>query len=108
MPEQSLKGLAEMLANLKSPELLGQLAQLVALEESLYRSGHKNNYFAGQLAVDVLTDTTERSPTYCTPPFRKFDDTTASESWAFLFLPKTRLPPPGSIFKARATLCGME
>ncbi len=34
-----------------------------------------------------LTDTTERSPTYCTPPFRKFDDTTAAESWAFLFVP---------------------
>ena len=37
--------------------------------------------------IDVLTDTTERSPTYCTPPFRKFDDDTATESWAFLFLP---------------------
>jgi len=35
-----------------------------------------------------LTDTTERSPTYCTPPFRKFDDATATESWAFLFLPQ--------------------
>ena len=35
----------------------------------------------------MLTDTTERSPTYCTPPFRKFDDATATESWAFLLLP---------------------
>ena len=35
----------------------------------------------------MLTDTTERSPTYCSPPFRKFDDTTATESWSFLFLP---------------------
>jgi N-acetylmuramic acid 6-phosphate etherase len=35
----------------------------------------------------MLTDTTERSPTYCTPPFRKFDDTTATESWAFLYVP---------------------
>ena len=88
VPEQSLKGLAEMLANLKSPELLKQLAELAALEETLYRGGRKNNYFAEQLAVDVLTDTTERSPTYCTPPFRKFDDATAAESWAFLFLPQ--------------------
>jgi N-acetylmuramic acid 6-phosphate etherase len=89
VPEQSLIGLTEMLANLKSPELLAQLAELVTLEESLYRSGHKNNYFAQQLAIDVLTDTTERSPTYCTPPFRKFDDTTATASWAFLFLPQS-------------------
>ena len=92
VPEKSLKGLAKVLANLKSPELLEQLAQLVSLEETLYRGGHKNNYFAGQLAVDVLTDTTERSPTYCTPPFRKFDDATASESWAFLFLPQSETP----------------
>ena len=89
VPEQSLKGLAELHENLKSPELLAQLAKLVALEESVYRSGNKNNYFAGQLGIDVLTDTTERSPTYCTPSFRKFDDTTAAESWAFLFLPET-------------------
>ena len=34
----------------------------------------------------MLTDTTERSPTYCTPPFRKFDDDRATESWAFLFV----------------------
>jgi N-acetylmuramic acid 6-phosphate etherase len=92
VPEQSLNGLAEILANLKSPELLEQLARLVALEESLYQNGRKNNYFADQLAVDVLTDTTERSPTYCTPPFRKFDDATASESWAFLFLPQNETP----------------
>ena len=40
----------------------------------------------------MLTDTTERSPTYCSPPFRKFDDTTATESWSFLFLPYQDTP----------------
>ncbi len=74
--------------NLLSPELLASLAKLVALEESVYRAGGKNNYFADQLGADVLTDTTERSPTYCTPPFRKFDDVTAAESWSYLFLPE--------------------
>ena len=47
----------------------------MTLEETVYRPGHKNNYFADPFGIDVLTDTTERSPTYCTPPFRKFDDT---------------------------------
>ncbi|MEI7534874.1 MAG: hypothetical protein WCK57_10945, partial [Verrucomicrobiae bacterium] len=75
-------------ANLCAPEFLTSLAKLVALEESVYRGGGKNNYFADQFGADVLTDTTERSPTYCTPPFRKFDDTTATESWAYLFLPE--------------------
>ena len=79
----------EMLhANLRAPEFLASLAKLVALEESVYRGGGKNNYFADHLGADVLTDTTERSPTYCTPPFRKFDDATATESWAYLFLPE--------------------
>ncbi len=84
VPQNFLAKLTEMHANLKSPELLAQLAELVALEESVYRSGRKNNYFADRFGIDVLTDTTERSPTYCTPPFRKFDDMTAAESWAFL------------------------
>src|SRR5450432_462941 len=69
VPGLSLKSLTELHANLKSPELLAQLAKLVTLEESIYRGGHKNNYFADQLGIDILTDTTERSPTYCTPPF---------------------------------------
>ncbi len=87
IPKEFLAQLVEMHGMLKSPEVLKQLAALVALEESVYRAGHKNNYFADLFGIDVLTDTTERSPTYCTPPFRKFDDQTATESWAFLFLP---------------------
>jgi N-acetylmuramic acid 6-phosphate etherase len=87
IPQTFLEKLAELHASLKSPELLAQLAQFVWLEEKVYRGVHKNNYYANHLGIDVLTDTTERSPTYCTPPFRKFDDATATESWAFLFLP---------------------
>jgi len=88
VPKTFLEKLAEMHASLKSPESLAQLAKIVALEEAIYRAGRKNNYFADKLGIDVLTDTTERSPTFCTPPFRKFDDVTAAESWAFLFLPE--------------------
>jgi N-acetylmuramic acid 6-phosphate etherase len=87
-----LTGLTELHATLKSPAVLAQLARLVQLEESVYRAGRKNNYFAGRVGIDMLTDTTERSPTYCTPPFRKFDDTTATESWAFLYVPYSNSP----------------
>jgi N-acetylmuramic acid 6-phosphate etherase len=86
VPAQFLAKLIEMHATLRTPEVLSQLAKLVALEESVYRAGHKNNYYADRFGIDVLTDTTERSPTYCTPPFRKFDDVSATESWAFLFM----------------------
>jgi len=88
VPAEFLKKLAEMHATLRSPDVLSQLAKLVALEESIYRAGRKNNYYADRFGIDVLTDTTERSPTYCTPPFRKFDDRAATESWSFLFLPQ--------------------
>ena len=91
-PTKFLAKLEELHASLKSPELLAQLARLVTLEESVYRAGHKVNYFADRFGIDVLTDTTERSPTYCTPPFRKADDPTAAESWAFLFLPQNETP----------------
>jgi N-acetylmuramic acid 6-phosphate etherase len=92
VPAEFLRKLMAMHARLKSPNLLAQLANLVELEEGVYRSSHKNNYFADRFGIDVLTDTTERSPTYCTPPFRKFDDSTATESWAFLFLPHSETP----------------
>ncbi len=86
VPQQFLAKFTELHATLKSPAVLTQLARLTAMEESAYRAGRKNNYFADRVGIDMLTDTTERSPTYCTPPFRKFDDTTATESWAFLYV----------------------
>lgn len=92
VPDEFLARLTELQATLKSKPVLAQLARLTALEESVYRASHKNNYFADRFGIDVLTDTTERSPTYCTPPFRKFDDTTATESWAFLFVPYAETP----------------
>jgi N-acetylmuramic acid 6-phosphate etherase len=92
VPAEFLAALREMHATLKSNAVVSSLARLVSLEESVYRAGHKNNYYADRIAIDVLTDTTERSPTYCTPPFRKFDDATAAESWAFLFVPQAETP----------------
>ena len=91
-PADFLRGLTELHGNLKSPHLLAQLARLTTLEADTYRSSRKTNYFADHFGIDVLTDTTERSPTYCTPPFRKFDDSAATESWAFLFVPALDTP----------------
>lgn len=87
IPAQFLAALTTGLATLRTPEFRAQLAQLVALEEKVYRSNFHNNYHANRFGIDVLTDTTERSPTFCTPPFRKFDDAQAAESWAYLFVP---------------------
>jgi len=87
VPGATLRALEEMHATLASEALRDDLAKLVAREESVYRARHRNTYFADRLGIDVLTDTTERSPTFCVPSFRKFDDPDAAESWSFLFLP---------------------
>jgi N-acetylmuramic acid 6-phosphate etherase len=92
VPEQFLKALREAHNSLCAPGFLRELATLVQLEEAVYRTGKKNNYYADRFGIDVLTDTTERSPTYCTPPFRKYDDQSATESWAFLFVPYDPTP----------------
>lgn len=92
VPQGFLTKLSELHSTLRSPAVLAPLARLVGLEESVYRARRKNNYFADRVGIDILTDTTERSPTYCTPPFRKFDDTAAAESWAFLYVPSPDSP----------------
>lgn len=87
VPEEFLAALERAMGTLSSGGFRAQLAALVAAEEEVYRNDRRNNYFAEALAMDVLTDTTERSPTFCTPPFRKRGDEEAAESWAFLFTP---------------------
>jgi N-acetylmuramic acid 6-phosphate etherase len=88
VPGAMRRALAELHAELASAGMCASVARLVEREEQIYRAGSRTSYFADALAVDVLTDTTERSPTYCTPSFRKWDDGQAAESWAFLFVPE--------------------
>ena len=87
VPQEFLAGLEELQTALRSEVVRRDLAGLVYLEETVYRLGQKSTYFADDLAIDVLTDTTERSPTFCIPAFRKWDDTEAAESWTYLILP---------------------
>jgi N-acetylmuramic acid 6-phosphate etherase len=105
VPGQFLAQLVEMHACLKTPATLERLAALVSLEETTYRARRKHNYFADRFGIDVLTDTTERSPTYCTPPFRRFDDETATESWAFLFVPEETTPGAWAHIIKRTPAC---
>jgi N-acetylmuramic acid 6-phosphate etherase len=87
VPAAVREGFARVRDEAAREPALVDLARLVVAEEQVYRAGARTSYFADALAVDVLTDTTERSPTFCTPSFRKWDDAAAAESWAFLFTP---------------------
>jgi len=87
VPGEMREGLRSLHTQIASEGSRRCLARLVTAEEDVYRRGARVSYLADSLAVDVLTDTTERSPTFCTPSFRKWDDEEAAESWAYLFTP---------------------
>lgn len=105
VPGRFLEGLQSLHQSLLSPPLLERLGALVQEEVAAYRGGCRANYRADHLAIDVLTDTTERSPTFCTPPFRKHGDQEASESMAFLFVPGRQTPAAWAWLLQRQPRC---
>ena len=50
------------------------MAEQVILEEKCYGKHGLITYFADEYMLDVLTDTTERSPTFMTPPLSARND----------------------------------
>lgn len=82
-PEAYPQRFAEMLRALAAPAGVGALVRMVELEEAVYRRQGLVTYLARDCLLDVLTDTTERSPTFMLPPFRQRDDQLSPASWAF-------------------------
>jgi len=78
------KRLCELLDQLSSNEAVDMLAAATVFEEDIYRRHGLVTYFADEFLLDVLTDTTERSPTFMLPPFRKQNDNISPRSWAFV------------------------
>ena len=60
------------------------MAGHIEFEERLYRAKGLATYYADRAILDIFTDTTERTPTFMIPPFRKADDTASPPSWAFV------------------------
>ncbi len=60
------------------------MARCIELEHELYARKGLITYLADEYMLDVLTDTTERSPTFMIPPFRAADDSHSPRSWAFV------------------------
>lgn len=69
---------------LSSGKALAGLAQAVELEKSIYDQKGLVTYCTHDYLLDILTDTTERQPTFTLPPFRKFADEEAELSWAYI------------------------
>jgi N-acetylmuramic acid 6-phosphate etherase len=75
---------AALLDQLSSEEAVKNMAGYIDFEAGIYRREGKITYFADEFLLDIFTDTTERSPTFMLPPFRKQDDHTSPQSWAFV------------------------
>jgi N-acetylmuramic acid 6-phosphate etherase len=74
----------QLLSQLSAPDAVDAMARLVRFEESLYRQHGLVTYVADSVLLDVLTDTTERAPTFMLPPFRKSGDAVSPVSWVFV------------------------
>ena len=73
-----------LLRQLCEPQAVTAIAHMAELEERVYRRHGLVTYLADSLMLDVLTDTTERSPTFMIPPFRGEGDASSPASWAFV------------------------
>jgi N-acetylmuramic acid 6-phosphate etherase len=63
VPQEFMGALNEVLSTLLSREILAPLAELVKMEAASYKARKKSTYFADSFGIDIMTDTTERSPT---------------------------------------------
>ncbi|MBN1582593.1 MAG: hypothetical protein JXA89_17925, partial [Anaerolineae bacterium] len=67
-----------------SADAVAAIARATEFERDLYRQQGLVTYLADTFLLDILTDTTERSPTFSLPPFRRNDDLVSPPSWAFV------------------------
>ncbi|MFH1716236.1 MAG: sugar phosphate isomerase [Planctomycetota bacterium] len=83
-PGDYLRLLLGLMEQLSSPRAVDMLARATEFEEGIYRRKGLVTYMADEFLLDVLTDTTERSPTFMLPPFRKSGDNLSPCSWTFV------------------------
>ncbi len=77
-------GFAELISLLGSKRCIASMAKQTDLEAELYSRGGYVTYFADGYILDVLADTTERGPTFTTPPFRPQSRVGETLSWSFV------------------------
>ena len=74
----------KLLEILGSESAVKKMADEINFEAEIYRNNGKVTYFADEYMLDLFTDTTERSPTFMLPGFKRIDDKSLPEPWAFL------------------------
>lgn len=82
-PAEYAKEFERLIEQLGSGDALAGLAKAVEYEADTYTQNGLITYAAHEYLQDILTDTTERQPTFTLPPFRKAEDTQSPLSWAY-------------------------
>ena len=73
-----------MTVQLLSDRAVEAVAKATEIEQNVYEKGGLMTLFAEECMLDVLTDTTERAPTFMTPPFCSLDMVGQPQSWSFV------------------------
>lgn len=82
----------KLLDQLEREDVRKTLASYIEFEAGIYRKHGLITYFSGEYLLDIFTDTTERSPTFMLPSFRKNDDPVSPRPWAFVKDPMLTTP----------------
>ena len=82
----------KLLDSLESPASVKAIADYMRFEADIYANHGKVTYFADDFLLDIFTDTTERSPTFMLPPFRRCDDKSSPAPWTFVKNPLLDTP----------------
>ena len=82
----------ELLDTLGGDASVAAMARYIDFETDVYRRHGKVTYFADEGLLDIFTDTTERSPTFMLPPFRRHGDTARPAPWTFVKNPLLSTP----------------
>jgi len=81
--KQYIQHFSDLTSQLSNEKAIKGLVKLTDLEAETYANNGRVTYLADKYLLDVFSDTTERTPTFMIPPFRKFGDTSSPVSWAF-------------------------
>lgn len=86
--EDYLKTFDVLLDEIETDTNINTMATITQAETDLYNASDDERgtvlYLAESLLLDVLTDTTERSPTFSLPPYRRRGDLVSPVSWSFV------------------------
>lgn len=72
---------------LQEPAVVERLHRQIEIEQNLYENDGHVTYYTDKYLLDVLTDTTERGPTFSVPYFRGQKETHMPLSWAYVKTP---------------------